>query len=356
MNLFHLFLISLSLASNVIIANNKNFDDIVTKPTDKLTLVEFYATWCGHCKTLAPIYEQLAIHYADDSHVQIVKIECEANRAMCSQFKIRGFPTLKLFKADHEKDFSGKRNLENLINFIDENNDESVHNPQKDASNVLEVTQFDFESILNQGKDLIMVVTASWCDYCKKLKPDWEHLANVFLNDKDSVLIAELSVTSQPAEEFLKKYQITNFPTILSFKNGAATEYNGGFELQSLVDHVNEFSSGHRNIDGTLNTKAGLISEIDTLLPSSIETDSGMHKIITKLDNIKNHNISVKYYKRLLNKILNGESRFVSSEISRIQKLQGNLKNLSPEVLDNLQVRLNILNSFEKIIGNTYKI
>ncbi|KAH3677579.1 hypothetical protein WICPIJ_008959 [Wickerhamomyces pijperi] len=347
MKLFTLFLLSIALASNILIANNRNFDDIVTKQKDKLTFVKFYATWCSHCKTMVPIYEKLADHYASDPDVQIVQIECESNRAVCSQMKIRGFPTLRLYKQDHEKDFSGKRNLENFIRFIDENNDANTHNPQIE-SNVAEVTQFDFDKVLNQGKDLVLVVTAAWSDYSSKLKPQWEKLSDAFANEKDKVIIGELSITSHPAEDFVKKYHITSLPAIISFKdkNPTVIEYNGSFDLVSLVEHVNKLSNTHRTVDGSLNTKAGLIPEIDTLL-STVEDDSSLHDIVTRLDQVKS--TSSKYYKKLLNKLLNGESKFIASEAARIAKLKSNVKDLSSEVLDDLQVRLNILSSFKDI-------
>ena len=46
------------ITGNVIVAVGKNFDDVVTN-SDRDALIEFYAPWCGHCKKLAPVYDEL---------------------------------------------------------------------------------------------------------------------------------------------------------------------------------------------------------------------------------------------------------------------------------------------------------
>ncbi len=59
-------------------------------------LVDYWAEWCGPCKQIAPILDELAVEYGE--RLQIAKIDTEANRAIPAQFGIRGIPTLMLFK------------------------------------------------------------------------------------------------------------------------------------------------------------------------------------------------------------------------------------------------------------------
>ena len=65
----------------------KNFDELVTN-TDKDVLIEFYAPWCGHCKSLAPKYDELGEKMAEEA-VEIVKMDATANDVP-SDFDVKG--------------------------------------------------------------------------------------------------------------------------------------------------------------------------------------------------------------------------------------------------------------------------
>ncbi len=71
------------------------FSDIVKSETP--TLVDFYATWCGPCKTMAPVLEQLKDQMG--SKVRVLKIDVDKNQEVAEKFKIRGVPTFILFKS-----------------------------------------------------------------------------------------------------------------------------------------------------------------------------------------------------------------------------------------------------------------
>jgi len=96
----------------------KNFDDIVLS-TEKDVFVEFYAPWCGHCKNLAPVWDQLGEAFEDVPSVTIAKMDATANAAP-EHLEIKGFPTLIFFPADNKAGipYSGERDLENLREFV----------------------------------------------------------------------------------------------------------------------------------------------------------------------------------------------------------------------------------------------
>lgn len=107
-----------------------NFDEVAFNK-EKDVLVEFYAPWCGHCKQLAPIYDQLGERYKDHETIVIGKMDATANEL--EHTKIQSFPTLKLYKKETNEvvDYSGARTLEALTDFLEgksaaEEDDEEV--------------------------------------------------------------------------------------------------------------------------------------------------------------------------------------------------------------------------------------
>jgi protein disulfide-isomerase A1 len=109
----------------------KNFDDIV-KNSGKYVLLEFYAPWCGHCKSLAPIYEDLAKQHAGNDKLTIAKIDATANEI--PGVAVSGFPTLKFFipGKDAPVDFSGDRTLEGFNTFLKEQLGDDFAEPNTD--------------------------------------------------------------------------------------------------------------------------------------------------------------------------------------------------------------------------------
>ena len=71
------------------------FETVVIQSTD-LVMVDFWATWCGPCKIVAPVVEELAQEYA--GKVKFAKLNTDENPDIASRFNIRGIPTLIFFK------------------------------------------------------------------------------------------------------------------------------------------------------------------------------------------------------------------------------------------------------------------
>eukprot|EP00667_Euglena_gracilis_P009483 EG_transcript_9632 len=107
--------------NNVATVVGDNFNEVVLDDT-KDVLVEFYAPWCGHCKSLVPTWNALARALKGVPSVVIAKTDATANDYP-GGFQVSGFPTIKLVKSKGNKvvDFSGDRKLEALVSFLKKN-------------------------------------------------------------------------------------------------------------------------------------------------------------------------------------------------------------------------------------------
>lgn len=76
--------------------NDKNFADEVLH-ADLPVLVDFWATWCGPCRSISPIIEELAKEFA--GRVKVTKLNVDESPATPSQYGVRGIPTIILFKS-----------------------------------------------------------------------------------------------------------------------------------------------------------------------------------------------------------------------------------------------------------------
>jgi len=104
--------------SKVVTLTAANFDDFVAKTP--LSLIEFYAPWCGHCKALAPEYDAAAKELEGNESGKLAKVDCTTERDLCGKYDVSGFPTVKLFRNDGSEpvDYDQARKADAIVKFM----------------------------------------------------------------------------------------------------------------------------------------------------------------------------------------------------------------------------------------------
>ena len=107
-----------NIAHGVLSLTDESFKHGIEKG---ISLVKFYAPWCGHCKRLAPIWKDLGKKFLTNDNVNIVKVDCtrDVSKKLCDEQEVDGFPTLYLYRDGLKvSEYNGARNLDDIYEFI----------------------------------------------------------------------------------------------------------------------------------------------------------------------------------------------------------------------------------------------
>lgn len=336
-------------ASSVLDLIPDNFDDIVLQ-SGKPALVEFFAPWCGHCKKLAPIYEELATNFefAKDK-VSIAKVDADAEKDLGRKFGVQGFPTLKWFdgKSDTPTDYQGGRDLDSLSSFISEKTGLKIKTKKAAPSAVEMLTDTSFNAEVGGDKDVLVAFTAPWCGHCKSLAPIWEQVATDYASEPN-VLIAKVDAEAENSKATAQDQGVKSYPTIKYFPKGSTTPepYEGGRTEQDILSFMNEKAGVHRTIGGKLDEIAGTIPSLDTIVSrlTGGESIASLSEQITTAAKASKDRYAG-YYVKVSDK-LSKNAGYAEKELAR---LQGLIKKggLAPEKIDDLTSRSNILRQFK---------
>ncbi|KAG2013608.1 disulfide isomerase [Coprinopsis cinerea AmutBmut pab1-1] len=102
-------------ASDVISLTAANFESSVN--SEPLLLVEFFAPWCGHCKALAPHYEEAATTLKE-KNIKLAKVDCVEEADLCQSKGIQGYPTLKVYRNGKDSEYNGPRKADGIVSYM----------------------------------------------------------------------------------------------------------------------------------------------------------------------------------------------------------------------------------------------
>ncbi|TQS36560.1 hypothetical protein Golomagni_02980 [Golovinomyces magnicellulatus] len=340
-------------SSAVVDLTSSNFDDLTFK--GKPFFIEFFAPWCGHCKTLAPVWEKLATDYAfAQDKIVIAKVDAQAEKSLSTRFGIQGFPTLKFFdgKSETPEDYKGGRDLESLSEFVEEKTGVRAKKSKAPPSHVLILDDSSFKSEINKNKDVFVAFTTPRCGHCKNLAPTWEKIAEDFSRELD-VVIAKVDAEAENSKNTAKDQEISSYPTIKFYAKGTIEPeiYKEGRTEKEFVTYLNEKTGTHREPGGALDATAGTNENLDSLI-SELINGSDIKKVsekVTKAASTIDEGIKynyASYYVRILQKLADTKD-FASTELARLSKIMQK-GGLAPEKYDEFTIKTNILRKFSK--------
>ncbi|CAD8121482.1 unnamed protein product [Paramecium sonneborni] len=244
------------------VLNTENFKEQVYDNPNHV-FVKFYAPWCGHCKNLAPIYEELASQL-DRQDIVIAEVDFTVDRI--EGIQIQGYPTLIFFKNEggqkKQIEYEGGRSVEGMKDFLlkklDSNSnsepqikltEESLSVNESDRveipndGQVIQLTLENFEqTVLKSKQDVFVKFYAPWCGHCKAMAAEYVKLAEQYKNSKN-VLIAELDATIHK----IPIVEVKGFPTLIHFKKDQTSVKQIKYSGKRTAEAITEFIESNIN-------------------------------------------------------------------------------------------------------------
>jgi protein disulfide-isomerase A6 len=270
--LFSLFLLLLVMTSpsyalydssdDVVELTPNNFDSMVIN-SPNIWIVEFYAPWCGHCRSLVPEYKKLAT--ALKGIVKVGAVDASEHQSLGGRYSVSGFPTVKIFGANKNSpvDYQGERKAESMAAQAMSVARETVMgrmgkkgssggggggrgneggSGSHDDKDVITLTDSNFEETVLKSDDIWLVeFFAPWCGHCKNLAPHWASAATQL---KGKVKLGAIDATEHRV--LASRFGIQGFPTIKFFGAGkkdwdSSEEYTGNVDCmeREIIERVN---------------------------------------------------------------------------------------------------------------------
>jgi thioredoxin domain-containing protein 5 len=232
--------------------------------------IKFYAPWCGHCKKLAPMWDNLSDYSINkgNEYWKVAKIDCTnpETENICQRYGVRGYPTLKLFiNGEHEDDYRNKREIGELVRWVEKKikvpseyiielseNEEPIpiekqlmekidRSPSKikDDNGFHLLTEYNIENTINKYNEYYVLFYIPWSSlwlnseiyqFINDLKSN-NNENNILMN---SINIGKIDISIH--RNVIDKYNINKIPYLLLFSNGNLEKIINEQDIKTILN------------------------------------------------------------------------------------------------------------------------
>lgn len=213
--------------------NESTFDAFIDD--NKYVLIDCWAPWCGPCRRMGPIIEELSKDL--EGKVAVAKLNTDESPGISARFEINAIPTLLIFKDKVMLEpLVGLRPKEDIISVLaDRGMIEGGKKKEEEAHFAAKVTDNDFNEFIKSKDYALVDCWAPWCKPCLRMGPVIEELAKISQGD---IAVGKLNVDENPGVSL--SFNIQSIPALLIFKGGKQVGTIVGYSPERTAEALRE--------------------------------------------------------------------------------------------------------------------
>ena len=223
---------TITVEDHVYVLDDTNYQNFVNQ--HRVALVEFFAPWCGHCKSFAAEYTEAAKILRDEK-IALAKIDGSKYSDFARSHQVEGYPTLFVYVNGTKMEYDSPRTAQAVIDHMRTVADPNYKPPEE---TVYTLTETNFDSTLVSESLILVEFYAPWCGHCKKIKPEYERAARRLAQLQKPIKLAKVDATVE--KELASRFDVKGYPTLIIFRNGGLKRqpYKGPRDENGIVQYM----------------------------------------------------------------------------------------------------------------------